>query len=217
MDLTDQPEVKETLAAIFAGWQAGDGRPFLRSVDALSRIASAFGMNEDDLFNDKAKLNALREAARYQDENRFLPPVPANASRLLHSILKLPEGITSQVPVLESVIERGLVASPEGVGRHSEAPGLVFFVAFDPSDPGARYNKYNSWVIFDVPHEWDGWGGSVGASYDYRRGLYDPPRTGGVVGIWNAVPPQFLVGVNGVPVSDYMRGLDFWKKNLQAE
>lgn len=210
-------DAAETLASILAGWQAGDGRSFRQSWDGVERIAIAFGMTGDELFNDRGKLGLIRSALDDQEDNRFLPPVPSNTSRLLHSILRLPEGITSQVPVLRSIIDRGLVASPEGVGRHSEAPGLVFFVTFDPSNPGERYNKYNSWVVFDVPHDWEGWAGNVGGSFDYRWGLYDPPRPGGVVGIWNAVPPQFLVGVNGVPVDAFLRGLEFWEQNLRSD
>jgi hypothetical protein len=142
--------------------------------------------------------------------------VPPNATRLLHSILKRPEGV-SEADVLSSVIAKGLVTSPEGAGKYSEAPGIVFFVAFYPSDPGSRSNKYTSWVVFDVPHDWEGWGGAVGASFKYDRGLYDPPRPGGVVGIWNAGPPEFLVGVNGVPIDMYLKGYEFWEQNFKKD
>ncbi len=209
-------EAIETLAAVFAGMQAGAGAPRMDPY-LLERIAPSLGTTVDDLFADRKKLDAVRKALRVHDENRLLPPTPARSSRLVHSILKLPSDVDSEIPVLLSIIKDGLVASPEGIGRHSEAPGLVFFVAFDPEDPAARYNKYNSWVVFDVPHDWDGWGGATGAWYTYGRGLSDPPRPGGVVGIWNRVPPEFLVGVNGVPVDDFLKGLEFWQENLSGK
>jgi len=207
-------DARDTLASIFAGWQAGEGDP-TQSLDLVERIAPVFGLTEDELLDNRQMIDSLRDAHEAQRENALLPPVPPNATRLIHSILKLPSSDVSEADVLSSIIEKGLVASPEGAGKYSEAPGLVFFVAFDPSDPGARYNKYTSWVVFDVPHDWEGWGGAVGASFTYDRGLYDPPHPGGVVGIWKAVPPEFLVGVNGVPVADYLKGYEFWEQNFK--
>gem|GEM_PF-5495644 len=216
--MTDQASIdidaRDTLASIFAGWQAGEG-DLMQSLDLIERIAPVFGLTEDELFDNTKMIDALRGAMDAQQENALLPPVPSNATRLVHSILKLPEGMKSESDVLSSIIAKGLVASPRGVGQYSEAPDLVFFVAFDPSDPGARYNKYTSWVVFDVPHDWEGWGGAVGASFRHGRGLYDPPRPGGVVAIWKAVPAEFLVGVNGVPVDMYLKGYEFWEQNLK--
>ncbi len=207
-------DARDTLASIFAGWQAGEGDP-MQSFDPMERIAPVFGLTEDELFDSSEKVDSLRDASDAQRENALLPPVPPNATRLVHSILRRAEGMKSEADVLSSIIAKGLVASPEGAGKYSEAPELVFFVAFDPRDPGARYNKYTSWVVFDVPHDWEGWGGAVGASFMYDRGLYDPPRPGGVVGIWKAVPAEFLVGVNGVPVDMYLKGYEFWEQNFK--
>jgi len=209
-------EAVETLAAIFAGWQAGEGSPY-QSLNLLERLAPSLGTTADELFESREKIDALREAMDAQQSNSLLPPVGSGSTRLVHSILKLPKGVDSEVQVLLSIIKNGLVASPEGIGKYSEAPGLVFFVAFDPSDPSARYNKYNSWVTFDLPHRWEGWAGAVGASFSYDRGVTDPPRPGGVVGIWKYVPPKFLVGVNGVPVDDFLKGFEFWQQNLSPE
>ena len=215
--MTDQASIdidaRDTLASIFAGWQAGEGDP-MQSFDLMERIAPVFGLTEDELFDNTKMIDSLRDAHDAQRENALLPPVPPNATRLVHSILKRPEGV-SEADALSSIIEKGLVASPEGAGKYSEAPNMVFFVAFDPRDPGARYNKDTSWVVFDVPHDWEGWGGAVGASFRHGRGLYDPPRPGGVVAIWKAVPAEFLVGVNGVPVDMYLKGYEFWEQNLK--
>jgi hypothetical protein len=209
-------DARDTLASIFAGWQAGEG-DLTQSLDLLERLAPVFGLTEDELFDNRQMIDALRDANDAQRENALLPPVPPNATRLVHSILKLPKGVKSEADVLSSVIAKGLVASPEGAGKYSEAPGLVFFVAFDPSDPGARYNKYTSWVVFDVPHDWEGWGGAVGASFRHGRGLYEAPSPGGVVGIWKAVPAEFLVGANGVPIDMYLKGYEFWEQNFKKD
>ena len=217
--MTDQASIdidaRDTLASIFAGWRAGEGEP-MYSWDLMERIAPVFGLTEDELFDNAKMIDALRYAMNAQRENALLPPVPPNTTRLFHSILKRPEG-ASEADVLSSIIEKGLVASPEGAGKYSHAPDRVFFQAFDPSDPGARYNMSTSWAVFDVPHDWEGWGGVVGASFRYDTGLYYPPRPRGEVAIWNAVPPEFLVGVNGVPVADYLKGYEFWEQNFRKD
>lgn len=71
----------------------------------------------------------------------------------------------------------------------------------------------------DIPDDWEGWGGAVGAwaryGHDGRLKLTERPRPGGVVGIYNAVPAEFIVGVNGVTPKEYTDGLEFWDEHIR--
>lgn len=186
------------LAAIFAVtlMRTGQKNP---SIETAREFAARWGFKDDYAFmNDPT----VRAALRAQRDGKF-GHTPAGFVRLRH--------VTKDARLIPTIIEQGLVADPR---TDSESPNHVFFFVEDPN-PGARYwgSTSSSWVTMDVPLQWSGWRSSIGTRMPYRRQagevetLTEAPPPGGTVGIWGAVPPEFLSSVNGVPVRDFLHAL----------
>jgi hypothetical protein len=218
MRATDNDFVR-MMAAIFAGCVSRAGMP-TQQPNLLEALAPVLGYEDEGaLYGDRAVLDQILAASRAMDASAFLPPSEPDRVRLLHSVISRDEPGADMV---ELILRQGLRADPAGKSKSSESPHSVFFVATNPDAPRERYNRHVPWITVDIPDDWEGWGGAVGAYGRYGDGkswekfkLYERPRPGGVVAVYNSVPAEFIVGVNGVTPKEYRDGLKFWDEHVR--
>jgi hypothetical protein len=155
---------------------------FLENVDGYS-----------DTHRDWTDLHDLID--RWEDFE-FLPPIETEHLRCHHSLLKAgtPEEI---VALLIKISSEGIVPQPKTAGASSELPGAVFAVADDGTGVRGLYSRNAPYVTFDLPVTEFPW--------THFRG-YHP----GNVVVTGAIPTELVVGINGVPVKDFLTGVRRW-------
>jgi hypothetical protein len=174
--------------------------------DTVQLIADYQGIDTEaanDLLYREGRnmVGTFREAQALIETQAFMPPPRPATLRILHNFgLHIPgdENLPARWALLDRILTNGLQSQPEGSGAHSELPTAVFAVVDDPNADLAqrRYNRNFPWIIADLPA--DAYGNAM---------LEQQP--GWVVTV-SAVPPQYVVGVNGMPVSRFMAAARRW-------
>jgi hypothetical protein len=126
------------------------------------------------------------------------------------------ESAEEQWAAIDSILADGLWPQPETVGKYSENPHAVFFVADAPPGSGERrYSEYASWITADLPFKvYDR--SRRGDLVEYRgKILLDMLRNvaelrPGSVGAVTGIPPEFIVGINGCPVALFDAAISRW-------
>lgn len=180
-------EVSE-LASFFALRWADVGNP-LTNYGAFQEIMGEFLGITSEAFKNLQYSNEwsgvqtpIKEAWEVVQDERLLPSPGSDIFRFSHTI-GLRDGIG--LDLIQAILTEGLVSQPGGTGQHSESPESVFGVGVShPSSAEERYNKNYPWVTVDVPLD-----GTILISGD--------THPGGVV-YTGAIPPEYIVGVNGI-------------------
>jgi len=193
------PDVEEMAAYFALRWS--DVGNLMYDADAFASImGDLLGMSAEEFrelqYTDEWDLIrpiAMEAWSAVQDE-RYLPSPLEGTFRFSHSA-GMQGGIG--LVLMQSILSQGLVSQPEGAGRSSESPTSVFGVGVNhPSSESERHNKHFPWVTVDVPLD-----GSVPLGGDLHPG--------GVV-FTGFVPPEYIVGVNGVTPEMFEAALSRW-------
>jgi hypothetical protein len=181
------------------------GRPTqARYEDIVELIAEYQGIDTEEahdlLYKEGSKLHGPFKAAQNLVETHaFLRPPTPDTLRILHNFgmhLAGDENLPARWALLDRILVQGLQSQPTGTGRFSEDPSVVFAVVDDPNADleARRYAKHYPWIIADLPF----------SAYGMRD--YQP---GWVVTV-SAIPPEYIVGVNGLPVAKFLAAARRW-------
>lgn len=153
--------------------------------------------NRDEMWG-KGVLKKLLAANRDLDSGKMLPPV--KGVRLLHSVLK------GDIPtILDQILRGGMKAQAQGLGKYSEDPNALFFVE---GSTNKRYSSGGAFVVVDIPENWEGWSGAVGARWDWKaEKLQSAPSPEAVVALYHPIPAKYIVAINGLPTAEFKKAL----------
>ena len=199
------PDVDPELAVLLAQARTCFG-PVGADPDAVAWVAAHYLGRPvpDDAFQygfdyglSGEQLDDLLGALDALDSHALLGAPRPETTRINHSV-GLGSGSHHAVALaLESILSGGLRATKTAMQHHY----LVFAVVDTPDvDVDERvYAHRLAYVTVDLPWDWPGWD-TLDAPGDPFLG---PPRPGSVVTFDTPIPPEFIVGVNGLPVGLY--------------
>ncbi len=200
-----RPWDPNSLAELMAVRWMKYGRPLEAEYDDIVELIADYQGLDTEAANDllyregSQMVGTFRAAQALIETQAFMPPPRPDTLRILHNFGLHTAGIenlSERWELLDRILTQGLRSQPTSSGQHSEDPNVVFAVVDDPkSDPGKRrYAKHFPWIIADLPF----------SAYGMRD--YQP---GWVVTV-SAVPPEYIVGVNGMPVAKFLAAARRW-------
>lgn len=177
------------------------GNPMLNYEKGNEVLSLVSGLSKEDmeksprqLPEEKAAISLIYEAIDLLQTEQLLPPPEPEMFRFAHSFGL--RGGTS-LGLAQSILSGGLRSQSEGVGAYSESPSSVFGVGTShPADPEGRYNASAPWITMDIPLD-----GTVPYGGD--------AHVGGVV-FMGDVPPEYIVGINGVTPAMFEEAFARW-------